>query len=230
VTFTAAGWALAGLSSALVAAGFAAGIILFSLASSQRREELHLRERGVDVNATVTRLWISSGENPRRFVAFQFEAGGRRIDGRQQIPRAMWSTLTVGSAIPVRYDPTDPLVHVPFGGRRRTLDHWVAYAATLTLAALGALIALPIRSQRRLLVEGRPAPAVVTTRRLNKSTHGSNYQIEYEFQLLNGAPRTGRSTGGKALEGQLIAVLYEPDNPARNAPYPLSLVRLDTSW
>ena len=108
------------------------------------------------------------------------------------------------------------------------LSHWVAYVAALTLAALAALIALPIRSQRRLLVEGRPAPAVVTRRHLNKSTHGSQYQIEYEFRLLNGAPRTGRSASGKMLEVQLIAVLYEPDNPARNAPYPLSLVRLDT--
>ena len=228
MTFTAAGWALAGLSAARVAAGFAAGIVLFSLASSQQREELHLRERGVDVEATVTRLWISGGENPRRFVAFQFEAGGQRFDGRQQIPRGIWSSLTVGSAIPLRYDPSNPIVHVPLGGRRRTLSHWVAYVAALTLAVLGALVALPIGYQRRLLVEGRPAPAVVTKRRLNKSTHGSSYQIEYEFLLLSGAPRTGRSAGGKTLEGQLIAVLYEPDNPARNAPYPLSLVRLDT--
>jgi hypothetical protein len=228
VTFTAAGWALAGLAASLVGAGFAAGIVLFSLASSQQREQLRLHERGVDVDATVTRLWISDGENPRRFVAFRFDAGGRRFNGQQQIPQDLWRTLMVGSAIPLRYDPSNPAVHMPFGGRRRTLSHSVAFAAALTLAMLGAIVALPLRSQRRLLVEGRPAPAVVTTRRLNKSAHGSHYQIEYEFRLLNGAPRTGRSGGGKMLEGQNIAVLYEPDNPARNAPYPLSLVRLDT--
>jgi hypothetical protein len=171
-------------------------------------------------------LWASDGDTPRRFVAFQFDAGGQRFEDRQQIPRGLWSTLRAGSIIPVRYDAANPLVHTAFGAERRKLAHWVAYVAALTLATLGLLIALPLRSQRRLLVEGRPAPAVVTRRSLDKSTHGSRYRIQYEFVLLNGAARTGRSTEGKHLEGQLIAVLYEPDHPARNAPYPLSLVRL----
>jgi hypothetical protein len=229
VRFTAGGWALAVLSAALVVAGFAAGIALFSLASGQEREALQLRARGIDTDAIVTRLWTSDGEDPQRFVAFQFDAGGQRLEGRQRIPHGVWSGLRVGSTIPVRYDPSDPLVHVPFGGERQRLSHWTAFVAALTLMALGAVASVPLRSQRRLLVEGRPAPALVTRRSRNKSTEGgSHYQIEYEFVLLSGAARTGRSAGGKMHEGQLISVLYEPDDPARNAPYPFSLVRLDT--
>lgn len=228
VTFTPAGWALTILSAALVVAGCVAGIVLFSLASRQQDENLHLRLRGVDGDALVTRLWIDDGETPSHLVSFQFDAGGQRVEGRQRVPRGVWNTLRVGSSVPVRYDPSNPIVHTSFGGERRTLSHWVAYVVALTLAALGALATIPLRLQRRLLVEGRPAPAVVTKRSLNKSEHGSHYQIKYEFVLLNGATRTGRSAGGKMSEGQLIAVLYVPDQPARNAPYPLSLVRLDT--
>src|SRR5262245_17008544 len=168
VTFTAGGWALAVVAAALVVAGCVAGIVLFSLASTQQREQLRLRAQGMNVDAVVTRLWISNGENTRRFVAFQFDAGGRLFEGRQQLPRGVWSELKVGSTIPVRYDPSNPLVHVPFGGERRRLGHWTAYVAALALAGLGALLVVPLRSQRRLLVEGRPAPAVVTRRTRNK--------------------------------------------------------------
>ena len=49
----------------------------------------------------------------------------------------------------------------------------------------------------------------------------------YEFQLLDGTNVKGRSDVRKVpAEGTALCVLYLPDNPRRNALYPLSLVRL----
>src|SRR5262245_52496835 len=111
VTFTASGWALACLSAALVIGGCVVGIALSVLASSQRAEALRLRERGVETEATITRLWRSRGEETRRFADFEFDAGGRVVEGRQRFSRSAWSALKVGTTIPVRYDPTNPLVY-----------------------------------------------------------------------------------------------------------------------
>lgn len=226
VTLTAGGWTLAVVSAALVAAGLAAGIALYLGGERQQDERLRLRDHGVDTQAVVTRLWIPKGKERRHWVAFQFEAGHRRVDGRMHVPRRTWTTLHEGARIPVRYDPANPAAYVALGGERTVLALWVAYAVGLGLATCGWLATLPIRRQRRLLAEGRPAPGLVTKRQTVHHSHGgSHHQIHYEFLLLNGAAQAGASTASKPQVGQPICVMYDPDNPAHSALYPLSLVR-----
>jgi hypothetical protein len=226
VSFTPAGWGLAIFSGALVAAGLVAGFVLFVGAASQQQERLRLRADGVDTDAVVTRLWVTKGDSPRHYAAFQFEADGRQVSGSQRLSRAAWNRLHVGSTIPVRYTAGNPLVYSALGRDRGAVAEWMAYAAGLGLAALGALVVVPLVRQRRLLVEGRPAPGLVIKRRTTRTQHGTHHEIRYEFALINGAAHAGKSAARKYQEGQSIAVLYEPDNPARNAPYPLALVRL----
>lgn len=226
VSLTASGWALAAVSAALVVAGLAAGIGLYLTAARQQNERVGLREHGVDTDAVVTRLWIANGRESRRWVAFEFAAGDRHFDGRLEVSRRTWGTLHEGSRIPVRYDPSNPAEYAAFGRDKKALGTWVAYVVGLALAACGWLATLRIGAQRRLLMEGRPAPGVVTTRRRVHHPHGgSHHEFQYEFLLLNGAAHTGGSTGSKPQVGDPISVLYEPDNPGRSAPYPLRLVR-----
>jgi len=52
--------------------------------------------------------------------------------------------------------------------------------------------------------------------------------IHYEFRLLNGIVAKGKSSASKAPAGDApLCVLYDPENPRRNARYPFSLVRLE---
>ena len=211
----------------VVVAGLVAGIGLYVTAARQQDERLRLREHGVDADAVVTRLWMSKGKEPRHWVAFQFAAGDRRVDGRLEVSRRTWGTLQRGSPIPVRYDPSDPAAYASFGRDRKALDPWVSYVVGLVLAVCGWLATLPIISERRLLIEGRPAPGMVTKRHKVHHAHGgAHHETLYEFLLMNGAAHAGKSPGRKPQVGQPICVLHEPDNPARNALFPLSLVRL----
>jgi hypothetical protein len=52
--------------------------------------------------------------------------------------------------------------------------------------------------------------------------------VLYEFQLLSGTVMKGRSNGGRRTPGvgSPVCVLYDRDNPRRNAVYPLCLVKL----
>ena len=98
------------------------------------------------------------------------------------------------------------------------------------MAPWSPLIAKALRRQRRLLEEGRPAIARVTSSRQRHGTHGHTHQhVEYEFTTLSGARRTGRFDAQRnvPVPGSTILVLYDPDEPKRQAPYPIRLYRVE---
>jgi hypothetical protein len=104
---------------------------------------------------------------------------------------------------------------------------WLPFLVAAGVAALGGLCLRELHRQRRLLTEGRAAPAVVTKHTDTKDSHGGKHKtITYDFPLLNGAMRTGTSgTSSKPpAVGSVICVVYDPDVPTRNKVYPLSLV------
>jgi hypothetical protein len=102
---------------------------------------------------------------------------------------------------------------------------WVPFLVGSSLAAGGAVLVLILRRQLRLLSEGRPALAVVT--RYSYAQHGAK-NIHYEFPLLSGGMAKGRSGPIRRLPaiGATLCVIYDRENPRRNAPYPLEMARL----
>ena len=85
---------------------------------------------------------------------------------------------------------------------------------------------IPLRRQNRLLTEGRPAPGRVTA--IKKAD--KVLVVQYEFRLLNGVVVKGKYNASKVpAADQPLCVLYDPENPRRNALYPLSLVRLENA-
>jgi hypothetical protein len=100
---------------------------------------------------------------------------------------------------------------------------WLPYPVAGALALASFLIAREIRRQRRLLAEGRPAPALVTRHEGNRQGKVAHY----EFPLLSGALARGKAGPQKKppAVGSLLCVLYEPDRMRNNSLYPLSLVR-----
>lgn len=101
---------------------------------------------------------------------------------------------------------------------------WVAPLAAAGLGLGASLCLLAIRRQRRFLEDGRAAPARVTKHKLTKD----GCKFYYEFPLLSGATALGQ--GGPAKHppavGTTLCILYDADDPKRNTPYPLSLVKL----
>jgi hypothetical protein len=99
----------------------------------------------------------------------------------------------------------------------------VPYLIFGELVVVALVLAMLLRKQMRLLTEGRPAPGVVTGCRRTKD----GIVLRYEFQLPDGATAKGRGHSRRPPAiGSQICVLYDPENPRRNAPYPLGLVKL----
>jgi hypothetical protein len=233
VALTTGGRALIVVAWLLAAAALVAGVALHLESVRQSHAALDFDQRSVTADAVVDRLWRKTGDEDKpAFAAFHFDAGGTRIDGDSRLPLRQWRRLSTGSTVPLRYLPDNPRRFVLAGQRRGGIPFAVPYVISSILAALAFLCWATVRWQRTLLSEGRPAPAVVTAVRRHKGSHGATHnEMVYEFRVLAGTIATGKATAGKlAAVGAGISVVYDPERPARNRPYPFSLVTLDREW
>jgi hypothetical protein len=202
------------------------GVFLGRTAQRQAEEQRLLRTEGVLADATVTRAWIDSSKERQSWVAYRFEYAGRIYSHRVETPRTIWSGISKGATIPVRVVPAQPSISHPIAWDMRPLPFWLAYVISGTIAASAFFVPIPVRRQMRLLAEGRPAPGHVTG--FKKSD--KYLVVKYEFRLLSGAIAKGKANTSKPpVDGATLCVLYDPENPRRNALYPLSLVRLENA-
>jgi hypothetical protein len=227
VQLTGAGIALLVVAAALLLGAVAAGIGLRATASRQAQEHRLLREQGANTEAQITRLWRSTGKDTQHWVAYRFTVQDRAYVMRKGVPPRIWQELKAGSSLPVRFLPSNPKVNHPTGWNDTPMSPWAPYLVFVGLAAIACVCAMRLRKEMQLLTEGRPAPGIVTGQRRTKD----GTVLRYEFVLLNGATAKGR--GGQSRRppaiGSPICVLYDPENPRKNAPYPLRLVRLTRS-
>ena len=200
----------------------AGGVALGVLASRQADEQRLLRQQGVDTHGLVTRLWRNDENDQPHWAAYRFTVHRQTYQGRTELPHSVWKNLQVGSDLTVHYLPSDPGLSHPLGRAPKPVPLWVPWLVAGTLAAIGGLFTLPLRRQRWLLAEGRPALAVATRHvRTDKGT-----VTHYEFVALSGSVAKGRRGPSRRppLIGATFCVIYDPDHPRRNAPYPLPLV------
>jgi len=227
VRLTGRGLAVVAMAVLLLVGAVAAGLTLYAQSIRQTRDRRLLAESGVDVDARVTRLWRSDeGKSKQSRVAYQFDADGRTHEGQLKMSLAAWRTLEVGARLSIRYLPANPGLSVLGGAEPRVTPLWVPWAAAAPIAAGGLICLFVLRAQRRLLAEGRAAPAVVTAHVKHHSQHGTHRSMKYDFPLMSGAVASGTcGTSSKPPEiGSVVCVLYDPDRPRRNSTYPLALV------
>jgi hypothetical protein len=226
VQLTGGGRALMTVAVLMFAVAIGAFVGLSGEVRRQANDRRALLEHGVTVAGQVTRLWTSGDD--RRRVNYRFVVDGRAYNDHTKVSNERRRTLQVGSEILVRYVPADPSINVLEG---MTLGGGMPAVLPAVIAALiaagGSLFLLGIRGQRRLLAEGRVAPAIVTAHHSHSTSHGGKHRsMTYEFPLLSGAVASGKSgTSAKPPAiGSVICVIYDPESPKRNKVYPLSLV------
>jgi hypothetical protein len=224
VRLTGSGIALLAGVALLLAAAAVCYVLLAKVSKEQTAEHLALRQEGIEVEATVTRLIKSSGEsNPR--VEYRFASRGVTFEGGSKIPKRVWNNLKVGSSIPVRYARSRPELNMPTFVANRPSPYFLAPLVAGGLIALAGVMIWQLRLQRHLLEDGRPVSGRVTQHK--KSDKGT--VIHFEYKLLNGAIRSGQSgpmSKPPAIDSSVV-VIYDPDEPRRYGLYPMSLVRLD---
>jgi hypothetical protein len=226
VHLTGGGRALIIAAWLLVGAAIPAGGALYVEAQRQATAAANMDRRGVSAPAVVDRLWRKTGDGKPAFAAFHFDVNGARIDGQSRMQLSAWRELRQGSTVRVRYLPESPQRFVIDGSRQSRLPFALAYFISSILAGLGLLCAAGVRGQRTLLSEGRPARAVVTEVHKHHSSHGGSHRsMHYEFPTLGGPTIKGKAAIGKPAEvGSTICIVYDPEKPGRNRPYPFPLV------
>jgi hypothetical protein len=226
VRLTGAGIAMLVLAGAMLLGAVAAGIGLGTTFRRQVKDLRLLQEQGVNTDAQITRVWRSSGKDQQHLVSYRFTVQEREYVARKGVPPRIWQTLRAGSTLSVRFLPSNPKVNHPTEWDDTPMPNWVPYLVSGELAVIAVVLAIILLKQVRLLTEGRPAPGIVTGHR--RTRNGT--VIRYEFQLMNGATVKGRSQSRRPPAiGSPVCVLYDPENPRRNAPYPLCLVKLTKS-
>jgi hypothetical protein len=225
VRLTGAGLAAAVLAGLLILGGPAASVLLQRISGRQTAEQNQISDEGKDVEASVTRLWRAADEEHRPMVTYQFHAEGSTYRKSVRAPLRVWKSLREGSPLTVRYWPPNPTHSHPRDWVESPMPLWLSLVLGAILAGIGVFLVLVLRRQLSLLREGRSAPAVVT--RYGFARHGQR-SVHYEFRSLGGSTEKGRSGPRKHLPavGATLCVIYDRDNPRRNAPYPLEMVKL----
>ncbi len=209
-----------------------AGVGLGMLATREAREARLMQTEGHVTEGRVTRLWRSRDKDRQPYVSYEFYAGGRVFERDASLPLSVWRGLKVGNSLPIRYLPADPEINHPEGHARGPLPLWVPFLVAAAMAAGSFFMTWPLRRQKYLLAYGRVAPARITSHgRKMRTQHGSELgqQFFFEFPQLSGAMVKGKAGPSKKPPaiGTVVPVLYDPDNPRRNAPYPLSLCKIE---
>jgi Protein of unknown function (DUF3592) len=195
------------------------------LAARDAAARAALDASGIETQGAVTRRWTTGDKNHTPKLAYEFECQGREYHGSSSAPRREWEALAVGSPIAIRFVPDRPELNHPGGWAMDVLPAWVAPGTAAGLCIPGLILLFMIRKQTSLLRDGTAVPARVTGHRRMKG----GQMLVYEFRLPDGSVIKGR--GGQTRKppqiGSTVTVLYDPDQPKRNAPYPLDTVRLD---
>ena len=228
VRLTAAGLFLHFIAVALLVGAVVLTAVLSQVSTSESAARAAFRQESVETAAEVTRLWRESGDSKQPWVAYRFDANGVFVEGRAEIKIGRWRSLKTGESIPIRYLPSDPEINLIAGRQPSALPLFVPPVVGGLMVGVGLLMLASVNGQRRLLADGRAAPAIVTAVHKHKSSHGTTHRsLKYSFRLLNGAIASGKSDApSKPPEvGGVICIVYDPDRPGRNRRYPFPLVK-----
>lgn len=226
VRLSAAGRGMAIAAIAMALAGPAAGFAMFQASQRQAANRQMIVDHPVLASGVITRLTRESKDSNSGTVHYEFEADGQRYDGTMRIRRSWWRELTIGEPLTIRYAARAPSLNAPDGTLPRVLPMWLSLLIGGVLIGISGLFGAILRGDLRLLSEGRIAEGTVREIKVSRSQHGTHRSMRYDFATMSGVRMTGKCAATKASPevGRAIVVIYDPEAPKRNKPYPFSLV------
>jgi hypothetical protein len=213
---------------------FAACVVILALAGSfgfsinavhQFQNLAALRRDGTGATAQISGFSHTGKKGGILVVIYSFTANGMSFTGEASVPKNMERSVHEASALSIRYLPTNPAVNQPSAWEQSTISTWLLLLLPLFPSTIGILILLSDRRDRRLLAQGIPAIATITRSYFNRKT---GYGATYEFRARDGKVQTGSDTfDGPQEIGASLCVIYLPQYPKRNLPYPIQDYRVD---
>jgi Protein of unknown function (DUF3592) len=222
VKMTATGIMASIVALMMIVASIAMTLAMEKAAKRQAANAAALESSGRDIQAQVKQLW-HAGKSSTPMVSYEFTFQGASYSGQAYAPQQIWQDLREGGPIPVRYLPSNPQISHPLAWARQLQPFWAPLPLFTVLFLSGAVLLWMVRRQGALLANGTPARATVTKTYRTKG----GWTVRYEFRTTSGEVRKGAGNMARKIEpGTTICILYNPENPRRNAPYPIPQYRV----
>jgi hypothetical protein len=143
------------------------------------------------------------------------------------MPGSLYGDFQESDRILIRFLPSDPTVNHPDAWDwplfLEPIDTIIMSSFYIFFGAMGCIMLAILYRERKLAREGRPAVAVVSTCARKDRT----FRAQYEFRTEDGSSIEDSGYCSIQYEpGAIICVLYLPQNPRRNDPYPLPNFRV----
>jgi len=233
VRLSTAGRALTLLSFVLALAAPVAGVALH-MKAVRDSERAHVRvARGVITDGRITQVDPKRGKDERARVHYSFTVNGVTYDNTTRIRKRSLDArgLEPGKSVQIGYLPEAPSDSWIVGFEPRAGEFFPGPIVALTTLSMAVLLFVRIRRAVSLLANGKAAVAVATGSKRIRHQHGHTDKVLFEFRLPNGARRKGSAVVRKVPPiGSELIVVYDPENPARVAKYPLRLVTVETDF
>ncbi len=210
-----------------ISATLAVSVALISLAiggfiydAHQRKNASDLAREGALTNADGTSYSTSSHGV---YINYTFTCNGESYRGEAKIPEerlaAIQATIQKSGTLSIRYLPDDPSVSHPADWRESGTRPWFLFVPILLAFVLLIAWTREIRNDRRLALHGEIAIGTVMGCKYLRNGHVS---LKYEFRDGDDLATVGHGYYPTVQQkGAQISVLYIPEEPALNRPYPL---------
>ncbi|MGA9672603.1 MAG: hypothetical protein WBQ94_25530 [Terracidiphilus sp.] len=182
-----------------------------------------LRSEGIEATGLVTGFSYAGKRNGILVVQYSFAIYGISFTGKADVPKQLEQGVQKSTTIPICYLPAKPEVNHPIAWEESP-EYWVCFlfiSPMMITVYFGIMMLLSDHKERRLLAEGLPAIATITESHLYGSSRAQRYW-RYEFRTRDGDIHTGIIPFDDSQQvGESFCVIYLPQNPRRNLPYPL---------
>ena len=218
---TGRGIALTAVATIVICASVAYASMIGAEAARQFQLRRILSGGGRETTGRITKL-----RNPyplKEYVEYTFDVGGRSYAGEAIVPLQFYQSLQSASSLTVRYRPQYPSANEPVDWTWSLLSEWEdPYLVLSLVAGLGCALFIPLQIflERKLVTKGLAAVGAV--KKCSVSGRGGEFiTLTYDFRTEGGALVHGRGSSQTRKEvGANILILYVPNKPNQNIPYP----------
>jgi hypothetical protein len=210
------------------------GLVLSAIAGVMLRTDWRFAREGQTTRGTILTKMVnvstsrvgSTGTNRTRHyeATYRYAVGGTTIEGRDELTKSGWDTLTEGAPADVLFLSTDP-ASSRLAGPRPWIAKTLLGPIGLVVAVCGA--ALFVRGRRDAATQPRLERSGVTTRGTVRTLQAGRFRIndetmwrlEYEYQDAAGHRHVSvhdlpEDEAGLWKVGEVGVVRYDPQRPA----------------
>ena len=112
-----------------------------------------MKTEAIEAKGSITREWTENGRASTiyHYVAYSFAVGGKTFQGEYPVPNAKWQTLSEGSALGMRYVPSNPSNNrADIAFESLPMPYWVPRAAFAIWIGVISLSLYQVRKERLL--------------------------------------------------------------------------------